>query len=109
MPRRVQVQDPVGGLDEYRIGVPVGEILIEVGLVGHPVAGVAQHQVDRVVADDQHLTDSSVDDLTELMQLGVERVRIRSALRRAERGQYLDRVHSSSGCPSSSAASSSRQ
>src|SRR5215470_7271448 len=95
MPRRVQVQDPVRALDEYRVGLPPREILVESGLVGNAEAGVAQHRVDRVVPDDQHPARAGLDHLADLMQRRIERVRVSPALWRAEPGHDLYQVH---GC-----------
>src|ERR1022692_781682 len=93
MPRCVQVQEPVRTLDKHRIRWPAREMLVVTGFIKDAEAGIAQDRVDGVVADHHDVSWTDLDYLAHLAQCGVQRVRIRPACWRAQRGEDRYRVH----------------
>ena len=88
--RCVQVQDPVRHLDKHRIRPPSGEVLVETGFVGDAEAGIALDGVNGVATDHQHVARAELDHLADVVQRGVQRIRICPPRWRAPCGTIRD-------------------
>ena len=77
-----------------KTGFACRQIPVKIRIVRDTEARIAQHSVDRVVTDYHHVGRTELDDLADLVQGGVQRIRVGSARWRAQLGEDSHDVHS---------------